>query len=422
MNKDNYNKAMDKIKASEEFKNRIKTAVISKKATAKASNYKKVMAIAAMVIVILSAGYYVNINDKMNINDISNNFEIIGKSEGEACYITVVYMDGYSYEASSWYSHSVSSFLDDVDDIKGEKLGAVTLDLKGKMYTGTPPDFSSTLDVGTEIYEIKGIKKENSVLAVAGDMKVVLYSQRKANSTNEPINLTIEELINRISIDPVITSLELRSEEDSSWMRSTTDANLLALLYKEIKNENIMSYDEIGKKYTESSYRIPINILFKEGGALHMQVYPEKNLAYIFGGYINISNKLAQELENLYKMGYEFSKITEILEKDLNDVEYFKLTNHRSGEELISSEPRWSGEALYWYLSYYSAEKSQIDLIGEHVYSLRFGASEENSELLEIYEGTDENLYFKIDGIYYILVKGYLRYKDLLNFQENYIS
>lgn len=82
-------------------------------------------------------------------------FRVTGTSHAGACYVSVVFMDGYPYRpVSPWLSYSPWDMGDEVD--VGEKIGEVTLDLKGKIYTGTPPDFAGTLNVGTEIYRIEG--------------------------------------------------------------------------------------------------------------------------------------------------------------------------------------------------------------------------------------------------------------------------
>jgi len=216
-----------------------------------------------------------------------------------------------------------------MDYIKGEKIGEVTLDLKGKTYEGTPPDFSSTYGLGTKIYEIKGVKKENAVLMVSGEMNHILYRSRKAvASENEPIGLKVEEVINMISDNPVISSVELKNEVDGSWMRTSYDSRLLDLLNTEIKGNDILSYEEMGRPEGESSYRIPINIMIEDGAVLHMQAYPES------------------------------------------------------------------------------------DLDGNLVITVKLGESEENSKEIEIYEGTDQNLFFKVEGEIYNIVKGSLQYKS----------
>ena len=104
---------------------------------------------------------------KYNSNEIneittSDDFEIIGKTSLEtACYISVVYMDGYANSPIEWLKYSRSAPESEL--IKGDKLGEVTLDLKGFVYTCTPPNFSSTHNVGTEIYAIKEMKKERAL-------------------------------------------------------------------------------------------------------------------------------------------------------------------------------------------------------------------------------------------------------------------
>lgn len=59
---------------------------------------------------------------------------------------------------------------------------------------------------------------------------------------------------------------------------------------------------------------------------------------------------------------------------------------------------------------------------GNLVISVKLGQSEENSNKLQINEGEDKNLFFMAGGEVYEIVKGSLKYKDLLMFQENYTS
>jgi len=56
------------------------------------------------------------------------------------------------------------------------------------------------------------------------------------------------------------------------------------------------------------------------------------------------------------------------------------------------------------------------------VFSAELGESEENHRVLDVYEGADGNLFFKVDGEAYTIVKGNLRYSDLLEFQEDYMG
>ena len=425
MNKDNYNKAMDKIKVSDELKDKIMTSVTSEKTRKNKFSINRIVVVAAMLILVVSTVYFTNNLRNSVDKSIAGEFKITGESDpnNQMSYILVLYLDGYSYETSSWRSYSINEDLENIDEIKGEKIGEVTLDLKGKTFEGTPPDFSSTYGLGTKVYEIKEVKRENAVLVESGEMNHILYRSRKAvASENEAIGLTVEEVINMISDDTIISSVELRNEIDGSWMRTSWDNNLIELLNAEIKDKDILNYKEMGRPDGESGYRIPVNLMFRDGAVLHMQVYPETNIAYVFGGYINISEKLADKFEGLYRLGNEYSSITDILGYEISDLGYFKFENHVTDDEIISPDPLWSGEALYGMLNYYSVDKEFYDLDGDLVVTVKMGQSEENSEKLEIYEGTDKNLFFKVDGEIYRIVKGSLQYKDLLTYQENYTS
>lgn len=421
MNKESYNRAVDKIKASDELKNKIMISTMSKEKIRNKININKVIAVVSIFMITISAVYFSTLSRRSMDNDIAGEFKIIENTNPniQMCYISVLYLEGYSYEASSWNSYSVFGNLKDADELKGEKIGEVTLDLKGKIYRGTPPDFSSTYGVGTEVYEVEGVKKENAVLIVSGEIKHILYRTRKAlASENEPIGLTVEEVINMISNAPIINSVELRDEVDSSWMRTSYDNRLLDLLNTEIQDLNILSYNGIERV---KGNRIPINLMFQDGAVLHMQVYPQTNIAYIFGGYINISNELVSRLEELYRLGNEYPKITEIISYDPSKLGYFQLDNNVSGNTIISPEPSWSGGALYEMLSYYSVDKSP-NLEGRLVATIKLGESEVNSREFKIYEGTDKNLLFKVDNEIYNIVKGRLTYKDLLMYQQDYTS
>ncbi len=425
MNKDNYNKAMDKVKASDELKNKIMTSVTSGRTRKNRININKMIAVAAIFVLVMSSVYLTTLLRNPVDKDIADEFKITGESDpnNQMGYILVLYLDGYSYEASGWSSYSINENLENMDEIKGEKIGEVTLDLKGKTYEGTPPDFSSTYGLGTEIYEVKGVKRENAVLMVSREMNHILYRSRKAvASVSEPIGLTVEEVFNMISDAPVISSVELRNEIDGSWMRTSHDGRLLNLLNSEIRDKDILNHEEMKGPDGESGYRIPINLMFEDGAVIHMQVYPETNIAYIFGGYINISEELADKLEELYRLGNEFSKITDIIGYELNELGYFQFVNHATGDKIISPAPQWSGEVFYSMLNYYSVDKSSSDSDGNLVVTVNLGESEESSKKLEIYEGADNNLFFKVDGEIYKIVKGSLQYKDLLMYQENYTS
>lgn len=425
MNKNDYNNAMDKIKATDELKADILTSIqhgVEKKSRI---NINRVIGIVVMLVLVISGAYFTT-SLRNPLNDINKNeFEITDEMDSSMSeYILVLYLDGYSYEDSGWINYDFYNSIENIDEIKGDKIGQVTLNLKGKKYQVTPPDFSSTYGVGAEVYELKGIKRENAVLMVSSktsEMNHILYRTRKALATeNEPIDLTVKEVINMMTDNPQIKEVELRDEINGSWMRTSYDNGLINLLNTEIQDLDILSYEEMNRPKGESSYRIPVNFMFEDGAVLHAQVYPETNIVYIFGGYINISDALASEFEELFKMGYEYSRLTDIISYDPSNLKYFQLDNNITGESIMSLEPQWSGEALYDILSYYSVDKT-LSLEGRLVATIRLGESETNSKEFKIYEEADGSLYFEVEGEFYKTVKGRLMYKDILEYQQNYI-
>ena len=421
-----YNRAMDKIKASDELKEKIISSVKSGAKRKTAFDIYKIAAVAAMFILVIASVYFSGILDKSARNNSaghSGEFKIIGHSgpNVDACYMSVLYLDGYRYEAESWFSYSINEYLKMGDELKGEKIGEITLDLKGLIYEGTPPDFSSTYDAGTQIYEVKGLKREYAVLLDTGDSNLILYRSRKAvASEDEPIGLTVKEVINMISDSKVLESVELRSEEDGSWMRTSYDNRLLELLKAEIMDKELLNSNEIKQK--EESLRVPVNLIFKDGVMLHMQVYPEDKYVHVFGGYINISEELSKRFKELYSLGNEFPRITDLIDYNTGDIGYFKFTNHVTGDEIVSPEPQWAWEVLYGMLKFYSLDRSSSDVQGNLVFTVALGKSEENSSEIKIYEGTDKNLVFRINGETYRIVKGSLLYSDFMMYQEDYIS
>lgn len=234
----------------------------------------------------------------------TSDFKITGnidESNVEISYISVVYIDGYAYELSEWYADSRNEKFTDVKYIKGNKIGQTTLDLKGKIYEGTPPDFSTTYPLGADLYEIEGFKKEYAILIESDDVSDILYRVGKAvTNKDESIGLKVDDVINMISDNANVKSLELRSETDASLVRTSYDNELIELIYKDIKSKDIYRYEELNNHDDLTGLRIPINLVLEEGAMLHMQVYPESNTAYIFGGYIDVSDDLSNRLLYLY--------------------------------------------------------------------------------------------------------------------------
>ena len=123
MNKDNYNKAMDKIKVSDELKDKIMTSVTSEKTRKNKFSINRIVVVAAMLILVVSTVYFTNNLRNSVDKSIAGEFKITGESDpnNQMSYILVLYLDGYSYETSSWRSYSINEDLENIDEIKGEK-------------------------------------------------------------------------------------------------------------------------------------------------------------------------------------------------------------------------------------------------------------------------------------------------------------
>lgn len=429
MKQNDYRAAMDRIKAGEELKDKIIREITSDNKAKNKVNFNKLIAILGVLIIVL-AMTYLPLLSKLDRNIGTNppikkneNFRIIGKNNSniEADYALVLYLDGFSYEYSGWISHNHNYYeIKDIEYLRGEKIGEVKLDLKGLKYEGIPPDFSSTYEKGTEIYEIKGLKRSNALLLDDGNISFILYNGgRVTESLSQPIDLSVKEVIEMITDFPLISEVELRNEENGSWMRSSHDEDLLESLNLELPKAKIYNYEEDNRPKYESSFRVPVNLFFEDGAVLHAQVYPETNSAYIFGGFINISEDLSNKFKDLNRLGDQYPRFTSLLGYDRYNIGYFQIRNFIEGDNIISKEPSWSGSALYGIFDHYTVDEDD-DLEGRLVASIKIGESEEAYKEIEIYEGKDTDLFFRIGGKAYRIVKGALRYKDIVDFIKNY--
>lgn len=429
MNKDRYKSAMDKIRASDNLKRRIVSLIDSPVVENKNHSGRKLIVIFTSVVLLASITFKFLPSLLNGTNDIGGKEQghedeyYISEENGhmEGDYIAVVYLDGYAYEPQSWFSYSHNGEVEIQGVIKGDKLGEVTLDLRGKKLVGLPPDFSSTYNVGSKIYTIKGIKKESTILVERENMGQVFYRQRKAvGDLDQPINLTMNQVFKMISDNPIISRVELRSEEDGSWMRTSSEEKLLYLFNDELANSEIKNYNEIKIDAYKRDHRIPINLVFKDGSMLHMQVYPDENLASVFGGYIEISKDLAREVESLYKKGDEYTRITKLIPYDEEDIGYLYIKDYKSDQEAVLKEPKWSGGALYWVLSYYQVDIMDENIESKLIFSASIGTSKDEKTDLEFHEMADGEVYLKINNVSYKIMKGQLTYKDIREYIKNY--
>ena len=421
MNKDQLYSAMDKINASEEFKIKVKCYMEGYAGKNQTTKYLKLASVFVIFIVVFAIGafYLPSINNNLNKPSDTSKFQITGDLQGaEACYISVVYLYGYAYSPSEWLSYSRGHKREEQIFEAGDKLGEVTLDLKGLTYTGTPPDFSSTRDVGTEIYEIKNVKKERAILVKLNNEDMIFYRTNKALlNISEPIGLTIAEVFQMMTDHTEVTAVELRNEEDGSWMRTSENSELLSLINKELPEQPLFS-EEIYQEL--NSYRVPVNLMFEDGAALHIQFYPEQQYASVFGGYIKISKELAEKIIQLNSEGEIYDKMNDILPIDLTICSYLYFKNHVDGSEVLCKEPAWSGGALNDTLKYYRTVKTDQGKAKQLVMTLKAVSSESDYSEVLFYEDEIKNIIIKVNGEYYETLMGHMSYEDLVDYLMNY--
>lgn len=426
MNKDKFNSAMGKIKASDEFKKRIKASIEMQPSKDNKFKIKKLVPIFTILILVVSISSMLKypLLNKSDEAKISQEFKIIGdNSNAEACYISVVYIDGYAYSPSEWFSYSRGLDINSQNIVKGKKIGEVTLDLKGKKYTGTPPDFSSTHDIGSEIYEIKNMKKERAVILKDGDYEVVFYRERKAiSSEKEQIGLTVSDVFNMMTNVAKVTAIELRSEEDGSWMRTIKEEQLISIINNEFPKLSLKNHGELEVDPYIYNDRIPINLIFDDGTAIHMQVLPESKYAAIFHAYIPLSKEFISLLQGLSNEGEKYLRMTQLIPYNQEEVSYLYIMDFLEQKQILCKEPKWSSSALYGLLGYYRVLKADEDIDGKLVMSISIGKSEKDSIYIKLYENENKEIFIKINDSFYEIVKGQLRYKHLKDYIHNYTN
>jgi hypothetical protein len=438
MHKDEYKAAIAKLKASDKFKEKAEASMKASSTKANSFKLKRLAPLFAALLMFacISAGainHLLNnkdsatvipplLNDK-NSTTAAGDFKITSQvSDANACYKSIVYLEGYEYSPSSWLNYSRQESIEAEDEnLKGENLGTVTLDLKGKTYTGTPPSFSSTHDVGTEVYTVKGMKKERAILVVSNGHASIFYRERKAiKDEKTPINLTLAEVFSMISDSPKVASVELRSEQDGSWMGASGNKELLELVNKELPKLPLLQASDMGKNPYEQGNRIPINLIFSDGSALHMQVIPEAKSAYVFGGFVRISEELNSVVQKLPKLVEQYSTTASLLPYTEDQVAYLQLINHTNGDEVLCKTPQWSREPLFSILKYYPVIEAQASEANKLVMTAALGKSKDNSATLDFYENSDKHIVIKLNGKYYKPVKGQMSFEELSSYLYNY--
>ncbi len=426
MNKDEYKSAMGKIKASNELKYKVEN--LMKLSNPRIHTFKRnrlVLAFVAllMFVCICTAVVLPSMLKDTVETDAINDFKIIGStSKQNACYAAIVYIDGYEYAPSAWLKYSRYDFGHGLyEKVRGDKLGEITLDLKGKKYTGIPPSFSSTYDIGTEIYTIKNIKKERAILVVDNNNNAsIIYRERKSVlNEKEPINLTMVDIFDMISDSSEVSAVELRDESDGSFMRTSKNEYMLSLINNELRKLALLNKSELGKNPYDMNNRIPINLMFEDGAALHMQIFPEAKYAYVFGGFVNISTELCVAIKELFEQGEQYPSISNLLPYTESTVSYMYFVNHMNGDEVLCENPAWSSSALFSIFHYYRVEEVKMESGLRAVVTSTIGESKNKSITINFYETKDKNIIIEFNGHYYKPVKGQMMIDELEEYLYN---
>lgn len=379
--------ALDSVKADPAFRQRLKEGLGAQPR----KRWTAYAAVAAACLLLVTGTIY-----HFTGSNFPSAFTITGEAPAEACYIMVVYIDGYSYTASGWQNISSDSFT------RGEKLGEVSLDLKGLSYTGVPPNFSSTLKKGTEIYSIQGLKKEYAILAVEGTYQNVLFREGEVFVEGKKPKLsTVGQVIATIAHSPQITAAELLDEENGGLMATNDEAELLALFTTGLTRQPLASWDSDSLR----GRRIPLNLVFQGGEILHLQVYPEAGKASVFGGLVTLPLELVAACEEFADRGPQYQTIASLLPYGETEVDYLRGINLQSGQEMAAQEDSWLWKHLYVCFNYWRLAV-QEEPVTEKTSTLTLicGRSEQDSTTLQFFSSPRGTL-LEYEGQFYRLVR-----------------
>lgn len=424
MNKEEYKSAIGKIRASDEFK--VKVGTLMKLSNTRIHTFNRnwlvpVFAVILMFAFIFTARLPSLLKGTARANSIDG-FKIIGSTTDiSTFYTSVVYIDGYVYAPSEWFKYSRYKPEQGLyKTVRGDKLGEITLNLKDKKYVGIPPDFSGTLDIGTEIYKIENVKKERAILVVENNCTSIFYRERKAVLNEKtPINLTLSDVFEMTTDSLKVSAVELRDENDGSWMRTSEDEHILSLINNELPKLVLLNLSELGQNPYNMNYFIPINLIFSNGTVLHMQVFPKRKCAYVFGGYVNLSSELCTVIQKLLEQGEQYPSISDLLPYSESEISYLSFTNHTNGDEVLCKNPAWSSNALFGIFNYYRVEEVNIESGQRTVVTCIIGISKDKSVIVNFYKTEDKNIIIELKGHYYKPVKGQIVLDELEDYLYN---
>ena len=412
------------IKEIENFKDKQEASMKASTVREKTRMLKRLPPALAALLIIAGISAVLLLRQKVApISETSEEFKIISKSSsGSASYASILYLDGYEYSPLDWLNYSRYEIgKADYEKLIDKKLGEVTLDLKGKTYTGVPPSFSSTYDVGTEIFTLKNFKKERGILVVIGGNPSIFYRARKVVlDVEKSFNLTLKQVFNMISDVPEVFSLELRSEKDASWLGSFENEKLIALINKELPSQALLQRSELGQDPFSTGKRVPINLVYPDGAALHMQFFPDNKCAYVFGGFVMLSEELSAEIQKISTQGNQYPNISSLLLYSESGISYLKLINHTNKDEVLCKDPVWSRSPLFSMLDYYRVEEVKAGDSLPLVMTYSMGTSKDDNVTIDFYENSDKSIIIKLKNKYYKPIKGKMIFEELESYLYNY--
>ena len=366
-------------------------------------------AVAIVLIIFIGLSIY-------NSNSKSTDFEYTVMDEDlEYDYMEVVYLDDFEYTPSEWLSYGIYS--DNYEYLRGDEIGEITLDLKGKDFMDLPPDFSGTYSLGSKIYSIEGLKTEYAILVVEDSKERILYRTGKYNSKNSvPSDLTLRVLSEMISSKAHIERLEFRDDYNGAWVSDLYNKTLKDIINQEIMPQRIMNRNEV-EIAPYSADRIPINIIFEDGAKLHIQVHPNSGYALIFGGYVSVSDIFLESLELAIEESHMSPTIMDLIPYDQSSVRYLRVEDKIADKDFSWKVNSLPDGGLYMLLNYYRVQSVSDDDL-EPIVSIEIGQSKTDKIVFELYD----NHTLGINGERYEVLRGEITYNEMYMFIDDYLN
>lgn len=312
-----------------------------------------------------------------------------------------MYFEGYEYCPSVYYSYKESLTEEQLVALKSRKLGQVKINIRGNPVNGVPSDFSSTFDVGSEIYAIKDTKVERAVIVKTEFGNAVLYRYRKAIQEygNSPINLNLSDVFNMMTDKPQVKEVKLFSKENSSVIASSKDEQLINLINKELPSQKLINFPPQGKQI-DFATGVQVNLVFSGDEELNITVYQGQGYATVFGGYFSLSPALSEAFKKLDALKPPSDKFTQHLPFKIGDVKYFTAQYILTGEKADFSSFEKANGMLSGLLNY-SVQEVNLDKTNKLIMTCTFGPTQADSKIIQFYGKENNEITIGLDGYFY---------------------